>query len=170
MWTDEAVVIGARPHGENDVVAALLTRRRGLHLGLVHGGRGRRKAASVQLGTRVAATWKARREEALGFYALEETAASPARDKGSAIGLTAACGLVRALLPEREENPAIFEAFAALMADFTRPRFLAFEAFAVSALGYGSPANPAALPALLAGHGIRVDLSLRNMYLTLDLS
>ena len=36
-WTDEAIVLSARPHGEAAVVATLLTRSHGRHSGLVQG-------------------------------------------------------------------------------------------------------------------------------------
>ena len=37
-WSDDALVLGARKHGETSVVLELLTREHGRHLGLVHGG------------------------------------------------------------------------------------------------------------------------------------
>ncbi len=35
-WTDEAIVLASRAHGETAAVATLLTRDHGLHAGLVH--------------------------------------------------------------------------------------------------------------------------------------
>ncbi len=41
-WTDDGIVLSARPHGESSVVLQLLTRARGRHAGLVRGGQGKR--------------------------------------------------------------------------------------------------------------------------------
>ena len=41
-WNDEAIVLSARPHGENGVILELLTREHGRHAGLVRGGASRR--------------------------------------------------------------------------------------------------------------------------------
>ncbi|MDJ0972609.1 MAG: recombination protein O N-terminal domain-containing protein, partial [Kiloniellales bacterium] len=59
-WSDEAVVLGLRPHGEAGAVLQLLTRQQGRHAGLVRGGQGRRLSGVLQPGNRVRATWRAR--------------------------------------------------------------------------------------------------------------
>ena len=41
-WSDAAIVLSSRPHGENGVILELLTREHGRHLGLVRGGTSRR--------------------------------------------------------------------------------------------------------------------------------
>ena len=42
QWSDEALILSVRPHGETAAVVELLTARNGRHVGLVHGGRSRR--------------------------------------------------------------------------------------------------------------------------------
>ncbi|MBU2089205.1 MAG: recombination protein O N-terminal domain-containing protein, partial [Alphaproteobacteria bacterium] len=37
-WTDDGIVLGARPYGEGSIIVSLLTRERGRHAGLVRGG------------------------------------------------------------------------------------------------------------------------------------
>ena len=59
-WTDEAIILSVRPHGETAAIVELLTRRHGRHLGLVHGGRSRKQRPVLQIGNHVDATWKAR--------------------------------------------------------------------------------------------------------------
>ncbi len=39
-WTDDAIVLSARRHGETAAIVSLLTRAHGRHAGLVHGGAG----------------------------------------------------------------------------------------------------------------------------------
>ncbi len=41
-WTDDGIVLSARPHGESSAVVQLLTRGQGRHAGLVRGGQGKR--------------------------------------------------------------------------------------------------------------------------------
>ena len=49
-WTDDAIVLGARRHGEANAVAELMTRGHGRHLGLVRGGSGSRHKPVLQAG------------------------------------------------------------------------------------------------------------------------
>jgi DNA repair protein RecO (recombination protein O) len=110
-WTDEAIVLSVRPHGETAAVADLFTRSHGRHAGLVHGGRSRRARPVLQMGNHVDATWKARLSEHLGHMKLELRrgyAASAMEDPAALAGLTSLCTLAR-LLPERDPHPALYE-------------------------------------------------------------
>ena len=50
QWTDEAIVLGVKRHGETSVILELLTQTRGRHLGLVRGGSGTRLRGVLQPG------------------------------------------------------------------------------------------------------------------------
>ena len=52
-WTDEAIILSVRPHGETAAVVELFTRSHGRHLSLVHGGRSRLKRPVLQTGNHV---------------------------------------------------------------------------------------------------------------------
>ncbi len=65
-WTDDGIVLSARPHGESSAVVQLLTRHQGRHAGLVRGGLGKRARGVYQPGNLVAANWNARLPEHLG--------------------------------------------------------------------------------------------------------
>ncbi len=111
QWSDEAVILSARPHGETAAVVELLTRAHGRHLGLVHGGRSRRMRPVLQTGNHVDATWKARLSEHLGHLSLELRhgyAADAMDDPAALAALTSLCALAR-LLPERDPHPSLFE-------------------------------------------------------------
>ncbi|MCH8240742.1 MAG: DNA repair protein RecO, partial [Proteobacteria bacterium] len=71
QWSDEGIVLSARPHGETSAIAELLTSAHGRHLGLVRGGRSRRLRPVLQPGNLVQANWRARLSEHLGGYTLE---------------------------------------------------------------------------------------------------
>src|SRR5208282_2033846 len=71
QWTDEAIVLGAKRHGETSVILELMTQERGRHLGLVRGGTGTRLRGVLQPGNSLRATWRARLDEHLGHYVVE---------------------------------------------------------------------------------------------------
>ncbi len=111
QWTDEAIILSVRPHGETAAVVEMFTRQHGRHLSLVHGGRSRLKRPVLQIGNHVEATWKARLSEHLGHASLELRrgyAASAMEDAKALAGLTALCTLSR-LLPERDPHPNLYE-------------------------------------------------------------
>ncbi len=62
-WTDEAIVIASRRHGETSSVMTVLTREHGRHAGLVRGGGGQRARGALQPGNRLQVTWRARLAE-----------------------------------------------------------------------------------------------------------
>jgi len=118
-WSDEGIVLSARPHGESGLIASLLTREHGRHAGFVPGGVSRRARPIWQPGNLLQVEWRARLSEQLGNYSAELSEAHAARalDDASALGgLAAACAVVDAALPEREPHPAMFEGFHAFLA------------------------------------------------------
>ena len=50
QWTDDAIVLGIKRHGEANAIAELFTREHGRHLGLVRGGFGSRLKPVLQPG------------------------------------------------------------------------------------------------------------------------
>lgn len=110
-WSDEAIVLSLRPHGETAAVVELFTRNHGRHLGLVHGGRSRRSRPMLQIGNHVEASWTGRLAEHLGQFKIELRrgfAASVMDNRAALAGLTSACTLLR-LLPERDPHANLFE-------------------------------------------------------------
>src|SRR3546814_7318231 len=80
-WTDQAIVLSARRHGESAAIVTLLTREHGRHAGLVPGGAGKRSRGLYEAGNFVRATWRARLPEHLGHFACELAAANAARSE-----------------------------------------------------------------------------------------
>lgn len=111
QWTDEAIVLSVRPHGETAVVVELLTRSHGRTLALVHGGRSRRLRPVLQTGNHLDATWKARLAEHLGHVTVELRrgyAAEAMEDPARLAALSSLATMAR-LLPERDPHPNLFE-------------------------------------------------------------
>ena len=117
-WTDEAIILNVRPHGEGHAVACVFTGEHGAWNGLVFGGAGRRMSPILQPGNRVRAQWRGRTEDALGHFSIELLSADAAKLMGerlSLTGLSAACAVASACLPEREVHQGPYEALKVLI-------------------------------------------------------
>lgn len=110
-WTDEAIVLTARRHGESAAIVTLLTREHGRHAGLVHGGAGRKARGLYETGNRVTVTWRARLSEHLGHFVCELAAANAAQLLDEPLrlaALAAAAAIADSALPEREPHPRAY--------------------------------------------------------------
>lgn len=116
-WTDDAIVLSARRHGETSAVVALLTRERGRHAGLVRGATGRHRGVH-ESGNSVRAHWRGRLSEHLGTLTCELTAAVAAQlvdDRDRLAGLAAACAVAESALPDRVPCLQIYGSLASLI-------------------------------------------------------
>jgi DNA repair protein RecO (recombination protein O) len=143
-WTDDGIVLGVRRHGEGSVIAELLTREHGRHLGLVRGGTSARMRPVLQPGNTVRAVWRARLDEHLGNYALEGLilrAAKIMTSSHAVFGVTHLASLAR-LLPERDPHQDIYEMLEHALSNFDDARLAAiqlvqFELTMLAELGFG---------------------------------
>ncbi|MGQ0672944.1 MAG: DNA repair protein RecO [Hyphomicrobium sp.] len=143
-WTDEAIILTVRPHGETAAVAEVFTRGHGRFLGLVHGGRSRRLRPILQTGNHVDCTWKARLAEQLGHITVELRrghAATAMDDAGALAALTAIAALTR-LLPERDPHPNLYEVTLFVLGFLDDPGvwpalYVRWELALLDELGYG---------------------------------
>ncbi len=143
-WREEGIVLGVRRQGETSVVAEVMTRSRGRHLGLVRGGRSRRLQPVLQPGNTVDATWRARLDEHLGFMTVEPVTLRAARLMESAVGLYGIQLLAAhlRLLPERDAHPRLFDTLALIVEHLDDPvaagsLILRFEIALLEELGFG---------------------------------
>jgi DNA repair protein RecO (recombination protein O) len=144
QWSEEAVVLGVRRHGETSAIADVLTRGHGRHLGLVRGGRSRKSRPVLQPGNLVLASWRARLEDQLGSFTVEAVAMRAAgliADPFKLAGLSTLTGWSQ-VLPEREPHPRLYDALtvalAALDDDAAWPAVLVrYELGLLEELGFG---------------------------------
>jgi DNA repair protein RecO (recombination protein O) len=145
QWADVGFVVAARRHGESGVIAELLTRDHGRHLGLVRGGQTPKRRSVLQPGNLVAAAWRGRLPEHLGTLACELLRAHAARfldDPERLAALASATALIALALPEREPHPDVFAAFAQLLDDLDSAvdwpaLYVGWECSLLAALGFG---------------------------------
>ncbi|MEM6462941.1 MAG: DNA repair protein RecO [Pseudomonadota bacterium] len=143
-WQDEGIVLGVRRHGESSVIAEIMTKARGRHLGLVRGGRSRRMRPVLQPGNGVSVTWRARLDQHLGTYQVEPTELRAARLMETAtatFGVQSMAALLR-LLPERDPHPHLYEAMGIILDNLHEPEsagelFVRFEIAMLEDLGFG---------------------------------
>ena len=144
QWQDEAIIIGVKRHGETSVVAEVMTRSRGRHLGLVRSGRSRTMQPVLQPGNRVEAVWRARLDEHLGEFKLEPVKLRAARlmETATSVYGVQAMGALLRLLPERDPHPHLYEALDVILETMDDPAdagelFIRFELAILNDLGYG---------------------------------
>ena len=144
-WEAPAIVLDARPYGEADAVATVMTEEHGLHRGLARGGASRTQAALWQPGNLAQVRWVARLSDQLGSFSAEMIhpgAASVMDDALALAMLAAACAVAEGALPEREHHPRVFHGLVRLVAHLPRGAamlsdLILWETVLLSDLGYG---------------------------------
>jgi DNA repair protein RecO (recombination protein O) len=109
-FTDEGILLSAKPLGEANTIAELLTAKHGRHLGLVRGGRSRRMRPLMQLGNRLSVTWRARLADHLGGFNVEliEPHAARVFDDQAALATIGSLTALAKHLPERDPHPQLY--------------------------------------------------------------
>ncbi|CAN7566022.1 DNA repair protein RecO [Rhizobium sp. LjRoot30] len=151
QWQEQAIILGIKRLGETSVIAEVMTRGRGRHLGLVRNGRSRSMQPVLQAGNEVEVTWRARLDEHLGEFKIEPVrlrAAQLMETATAVYGIQAMAALLR-LLPERDPHPHLFEALDVILGHLHEPAgagelFIRFELAVLNDLGYGLDLNECA--------------------------
>ncbi|MFD1329405.1 DNA repair protein RecO [Mycoplana ramosa] len=144
QWSDEAIVLGVRRHGETSVIAEMMTRAHGRHLGVVRSGRTRTMQPVLQPGNSVAVTWRARLDEHLGEFRIEPLQLRAGRLMETAVavyGVQAMAALLR-FLPERDPHAHLYDMLGVILEHLEDPRdagelFVRFELAVLEDLGFG---------------------------------
>jgi len=144
-WDAPAIVLDARPYGEGDAIATVMTEEHGAHRGLARGGGARSRTATWQPGNLVQARWVARLADQLGSLSAELVHPGAALAMEDPLGLamlSAACAVTEGALPERAPQPRVFEGLLRLIARLPQgPAMLTdlvrWEAVLLAELGYG---------------------------------
>jgi DNA repair protein RecO (recombination protein O) len=144
QWQDHAIILGVKRHGETSVIAEVMTRDRGRHLGLVRSGRSRAMQPVLQPGNAVEVLWRARLDEHLGEFRVEPVTLRAARlmETATAVYGVQAMGALLRLLPERDPHPHLFDALEVILDHLHNPAdagelFVRFELAVLNDLGFG---------------------------------
>lgn len=148
-WSDEVLLLAAQKHGESAAIIDVLSRDRGRYRGYVPGGAGRRLRGVLQPGNTLKATWRARLDDHLGRFQVEEAGSRIAPIISQPVklkALNAANAMLLTTLPEREAHPRLFDALAAFLdalvggeseAEPIGAKYVRFELLLLSELGFG---------------------------------
>ena len=149
-----AIVLAARPHGENAVILRALTEEAGLVAAYVAGGQGRRLRPVVIPGNAVEADIRARSASQLPFGKVElVTSRAPwLNEPLPAAAILWVTALTASTLPERNPYPSLYEALSGLLdaichapsARGWAPALISYEVLLLRELGYGG-AKPQAV-------------------------
>ena len=142
-----AIVLAARPHGENAVILRALTEEAGMVAAYVAGGQGRRLRPVVIPGNAVEADLRARSASQLPFGKVElVTSRAPwLGEPLPAAAILWVTALTASTLPERNPYPSLYEALSGLLdaichapsARGWAPGLLSYEVLLLRELGYG---------------------------------
>ena len=143
-WTSEGVIVSVRKYGENSVIIDTLTPEHGRHLGVVRGGASRKMAATIQPGSQVKLEWRARLEEHLGNFRVEqlESRSDMFDDRLRLAALSSICSIVTFSFPERMPVTELYNSTLNLMdtlntdGDWT-PLYALWELQVLEEMGFG---------------------------------
>ena len=152
-WEAPAIVLAARPYGEGDALATVLTEEHGAHRGLTRGGASRSKSAIWQPGNLLQLRWVARLADQLGSFTgeLVHPGAALAMDDPLALAILAsACAVAEGALTERQPHGGVFAGLLHLITRLsTGPSALTelvqWELILLAELGYGLDLGSCAL-------------------------
>ena len=158
-WDAPAIVLDARPFGEGDAIATVMTAEHGAHRGLARGGAARGRTAIWQPGNLVHVRWVARLAEQLGSFSAElvHPGAALAMDDALALAmLSAACVVAEGALSEREPHPRVFDGLLHLIAHLSQgeamlSELVRWETVLLADLGYGLDLTSCAVTGATAG-------------------
>ncbi len=143
-WRDEGVLLSVRKHGETSSIIEVFTESHGLHAGVVRGGTSRKMAPTLQPGTQLDLTWRARLEEHLGSFAVEPIRSRTAvlGDRLALAGLNAIAALLTYALAEREAHKRLYHQTITLLdllsaTDAWPLAYLRWEVDLLEDLGFG---------------------------------
>ena len=144
-WREEGLLLTSRRHGENAAIIEVFTEAHGRHAGVVRGGASRKIAPSLQPGTQLDLTWRARLEDHLGTFTVEPVrsrAATLMSDRLTLAGLNALTALLSFALPEREAHATLYRQSLSVLdmmenSPFWTLGYLRWEVSLLEELGFG---------------------------------
>ena len=143
-WRANGILLSVRRHGENGTIIEALTEDHGRHAGLVHGGAGRKMAATFQPGNLLALRWRARLADNLGTFEAELIhgyASEAMADREALATLESMRAVACTLLPERAAT-SLFDLTKLVLDLLSQPQarrvaYAQWEVALLAELGFG---------------------------------
>lgn len=144
QWTSNAIILSARPHGENSLILSVLTPEFGRHMGYIKAGRSSRYRGLLEIGNIVEVEWYSRIEDQLGSFRIEPVrnyAANYMDDRLRLSAIHAACGMADATMPERQKAESVYNGLEffleQLAGDVWAETYVFWEVALLKELGFG---------------------------------
>lgn len=152
-FRDEAINLDAKRIGENDAMLEVFSKQHGRMHAFVYGGASRRKRPLLEKGLKIILEYKAKSEDALGYFDKIEPVTNIAPIMGNHASLCAfssICALIHESIPEKMAYSALFKATEILINaivnnDNWPAVYVAWEAGLLSHCGFGMHLNECAL-------------------------
>jgi DNA repair protein RecO (recombination protein O) len=112
QWSDYAIILSVWPHGENGVIASVLSENHGVWSGFVYGGMSRQNAPCLERGTLVHCHWQGNSETQLGRFSFEMENPYASHFMINRLKLQAMqslCALCHGALPNKEPQSALYQ-------------------------------------------------------------
>lgn len=144
-FTDEAIILSAKKHGETSAVLRLFAKQHGVYAGVMKGAYSKTNRGIIQPGNQVNATWQARLAEHMGMIKLELLRANAAlimADAAALATLSSACALIERSFAERHPYPRLYKEFSVLLNMLTEggdwaEEYVKFELTLLAESGFG---------------------------------
>lgn len=110
-WTDEAIILSARKHGEHQALVRLFARQHGVFASIAQGAYSKAQRGIYQPGNIVSVKWNARLAEHMGSVSAEmqePVTAFIMNDPLKLAALSSAATLMEMILPERHPYPTLY--------------------------------------------------------------
>ena len=117
-WTDEGYLLSKNNFGENSIIIETFTLKHGKCTGIVYGGSSRKQKRNFQIGNKILLNWRSKGENKTGYFNVELIIPiSPLffDDKKKSICILSATSILKILLPERQINKKIYNAFEKML-------------------------------------------------------
>ena len=120
-WEDQGYILSKTSYNENSLIIEAFTLNHGKCSGIVYGGSSRKQKRNFQIGNKILLHWKSKGENRPGYFSIELLKPiSPLffDHKKKSICLLSATSILKILLPERQINKKIYNAFELLANQF----------------------------------------------------
>ena len=117
-WTDEGYLLSKNNFDENSIIIETFTLKHGKCTGIVYGGSSRKQKRNFQIGNKILLNWRSKGENKTGYFNAELIIPiSPLffDDKKKSICILSATSILKILLPERQINKKIYNAFEKML-------------------------------------------------------
>jgi len=158
-FTDQAIILSVRPHGEGGAIVHLLSENHGKCGGYLNGAQSSSRLRPIlQQGNIVSFTWQSKAEGQLGRFNIDldhDIATSAMTEAKALLAIQSLCGLLDMFLPDREAYSSLFHGSVALLhllkTDEWPAAYIVWEMAFLKELGYGIDVSRCAVTGVTEG-------------------